>query len=146
VSPSLLPPRRLSNVVERLARRDHHGDDELAVTAGRHDAPQELEKVRSEERVTVEVCQPEGSSVHHRDFLEPDVVELLEERWRRQRARQSTSKGGGTLQDLLGQCFREDEVGDGQAAPRAQHAHGLGQDAALASGKIQYAVGDDDVD
>jgi hypothetical protein len=141
-----LPSRRLSNVVERLARRDDQGDNELAVTPGRYHPPQELEKIRSEERVAVEVFQSEGSLVHHRDVLEPDVVELLEERWRRQRARQSTRKGGGTLQDLLGQCFREDEVGDGQAAPRAQHAHGLGQDAAFARGEIQDAIGDDDVD
>jgi len=87
----------------------------------RYHSPQEVDKLRSEERIAREVVEAEGLPFNHMDLSEPHVEEFLQKRWLRQRTGQSTRECCRGLEHVLGQRLVEDQIGDGDASPGPQH-------------------------
>ena len=80
------------------------------MTVGGHQAPEEVEELRREERVPRERAETEGAAVVHPNGLEADVRELPSEHWLRQCAGQSGSERGRVLDDLFRERVVEYEV------------------------------------
>jgi hypothetical protein len=60
------------------------------VALRRHEPAQEVDELAREERIQRDIVEAETSSFGYDDVAKPDVEELLEQHWTRQRSGQST--------------------------------------------------------
>ena len=97
----------------------------------RHDSPHEVDEFGIKEGVLHQVIEPKRSAFHHLDPMEACVEELLQERWLRQRARQSPREGRRALEDFLRKRLLKDQVCDGNPPSWLQDTESLGKHPAL---------------
>src|SRR5262245_55522188 len=75
-----------------LSGPDSYREHQLAVACRRNGVTQEPPEFRSEERIALEILQPEGRPLPDGDVHEAYVEELLHEHWLRQCAGQSAGQ------------------------------------------------------
>lgn len=126
---------------------DDDGDSDCVLLLGRDEGAHEVEHVGGEEGIEAAVVNAHGGALDNLDFGEAGPFEFGDEVTLRQGAGHSAGPGGRVGEDLGWELFLGDgEVREGELAVGSEHAGALGEDACLAWGEVDDAVGDDVVD